>query len=67
MVRTTTVGSTLEHVKSKLVDAEGRIVPVGKEGEVCARGHLIMVGYWNEAKKTAELGRTDLHPTCPTF
>jgi len=36
------------------VDSEGKTVPLGTEGEMCARGYMIMPGYWDEPKKTAE-------------
>jgi long-subunit acyl-CoA synthetase (AMP-forming) len=38
----------------KIVDTEGRIVPVGTAGELMTRGYSVMLGYWNDAERTAE-------------
>ena len=39
----------------KVVDADGRIVPRGQRGELCTRGYSIMLGYWDEREKTADV------------
>ena len=52
--RVSTVGAAYPHTEVKVVDAENRIVPVGQQGELCARGYLVMRGYWNDDDKTAE-------------
>ncbi len=52
--RVGTVGRVHPHVEIKMVDAEGRIVPPGTAGELCTRGYSVMLGYWNDADKTAE-------------
>ncbi len=52
--RVTTVGQIHPHVEVKIVDAAGRIVPPGVSGELCTRGYSVMLGYWNDAEKTAE-------------
>jgi fatty-acyl-CoA synthase len=49
-----TVGRPHPHTEIKIVDAEGRIVPRGVAGEICTRGYLVMLGYWEDAEKTAE-------------
>ena len=51
--RVTTVGQVQPHVEVKIVDAEGNTVPVGERGELCARGYLVMRGYWGDEEKTA--------------
>ena len=52
--RVSTVGRIHPHVEVKAVDAEGRIVPPGAAGELCTRGYSVMLGYWDDATKTAE-------------
>ena len=52
--RVSTVGRVHPHLEVKVVDAEGRIVPRGEAGELCTRGYSVMLGYWDDAAKTAE-------------
>ena len=52
--RTTTVGRVHPHVECKIVDEHGRIVPRGTPGELCTRGYLVMLGYWNDPDNTAK-------------
>ncbi|MDE2285816.1 MAG: AMP-binding protein [Hyphomicrobiales bacterium] len=52
--RVATVGRVHPHVEIKIVDADGRIVPPGTAGEFCTRGYSVMLGYWNDAERTAE-------------
>jgi len=52
--RVGTVGRIMPHAEAKVVDAEGRIVPRGTPGELCTRGYLVMLGYWDDAERTAE-------------
>jgi fatty-acyl-CoA synthase len=52
--RVTTVGRIQPHVEVKIVDAQGRIAPVGVKGELCTRGYLVMRGYWDDAERTRE-------------
>ena len=51
--RVSTVGRIHPHVESKIVDAEGNIVPRGAPGELCTRGYSVMLGYWDEPEQTA--------------
>jgi fatty-acyl-CoA synthase len=53
--RVTTVGRIHPHLEVKIVDAEGRVVPRGERGELCTRGYSVMLGYWDEVAKTAEV------------
>jgi fatty-acyl-CoA synthase len=53
--RVSTVGRIHPHVEVKIVDLEGRVVPAGERGELCTRGYSVMLGYWGEAEKTAEV------------
>ncbi|QVN22556.1 AMP-binding protein [Burkholderia pyrrocinia] len=52
--RTTTVGRIQPHLEVKIVDPEGRIVPVGATGELCTKGYSVMSGYWDDDAKTRE-------------
>jgi fatty-acyl-CoA synthase len=53
--RCETVGQAMPHTEIKIIDpGTDRIVPRGEPGEFCARGYLVMRGYWNEAERTAE-------------
>jgi fatty-acyl-CoA synthase len=52
--RVGTVGRILPHLEVKIVDAEGRIVAPRVPGELCTRGYSVMLGYWDDAEKTAE-------------
>ena len=52
--RVSTVGRILPHLEVKVVDTEGRTVPVGEKGELCTRGYSVMQGYWDDPERTAE-------------
>ena len=52
--RVETVGRVLPHTEVKIVDAQGRVVPVGETGELLTRGYCVMPGYWQDPEKTAE-------------
>jgi fatty-acyl-CoA synthase len=50
-----TVGQVMPHVEIKIIDpASGHTVPRGEPGEFCARGYVVMQGYWNDPERTAE-------------
>ncbi|SIQ93660.1 MULTISPECIES: AMP-binding protein [Acidiphilium] len=53
--RVATVGRIHPHLEVKIIDPEGRIVPVGERGEICTRGYSVMLGYWDQAEKTREV------------
>ncbi len=54
--RVATVGRAGPHIEVKVIDpATGRCVPRGTPGELCTRGYSVMLGYWNEPAKTAEV------------
>jgi fatty-acyl-CoA synthase len=51
--RVTTVGRVFPHVEIKIIDPEtGAVVPRGERGELCARGYVVMLGYWNNEEAT---------------
>jgi len=53
--RVGTVGRAGPHVEVKVVDPEtGLVVERGVAGELCTRGYSVMLGYWNDAERTAE-------------
>jgi fatty-acyl-CoA synthase len=53
--RVATVGRIHPHVEAKVIDPDnGRIVPRGTPGELCTRGYLVMLGYWENDEATAE-------------
>ncbi len=55
-LRVSSVGRVHPHLEVKVVDpATGLTVPRGEPGEFCTRGYSVMLGYWNEAEKTAEV------------
>jgi fatty-acyl-CoA synthase len=50
-----TCGVPLPHTEIKVIDPTSReTVPCGKRGEICARGYLVMLGYYQMPEKTAE-------------
>lgn len=56
VARTTTVGRVMPHLEVKIVDpASGGVLGRGEPGELCTRGYSVMLGYWNEADKTADV------------
>ena len=53
--RVSTIGTVHPHVECKIVVPQtGQIVPRGQSGELCTRGYLVMLGYWNDAKATTD-------------
>ncbi len=47
-----TVGTPLPGVSAKIVDAEGKDLPAGGEGELLVRGSHVFPGYWQDPEKT---------------
>ena len=52
--RVSTVGRVHPHVQVKIVNDDGRVVPVGTRGELCTRGYSVMLGYWDDDERTRE-------------
>jgi len=48
------IGTPMMHTEVRLVDGEGRDVPVGEVGELWFRGPHVSLGYWNRPDATAE-------------
>ena len=54
--RVSTVGRVHPHIEVKIVDpATGLTVPRGLPGELCTRGYSVMLGYWADPERTAEV------------
>jgi len=52
--RVSTVGCALPNTEVKIVSpSSGEIVPAGEQGELCARGYLVMKGYDQDPEATA--------------
>ena len=54
LYREGSVGTPVEEVKMKIVDAEGRALPTGETGEIAIKGPNVMLGYFRRPKETAE-------------
>ncbi|KAM6904545.1 medium-chain acyl-CoA ligase ACSF2, mitochondrial-like [Xenentodon cancila] len=51
-----TVGCIMAHTEAKVVNpVTGEIVPLGASGELLIRGTCVMLGYWDDPKKTKEV------------
>jgi long-chain acyl-CoA synthetase len=48
------IGTPVEGVEMRVVDADGHSVPAGEVGEIAIRGHNVMKGYWGKPDATAE-------------
>jgi long-chain acyl-CoA synthetase len=46
-VRPDSIGKLLPEVYARIVDEQGREVPVGEVGELCLRRDCVIPGYWN--------------------
>ncbi len=52
--RALTVGHFMDHVEGRIVDpVTGAVQPVGKAGEICVRGYVVMQGYYGLPEATA--------------
>jgi fatty-acyl-CoA synthase len=52
--RVSTIGKVQPHLQVKIVDEAGEITARGVPGEVCTRGYSVMLGYWDDPRRTAE-------------
>ncbi|USQ81956.1 AMP-binding protein [Ornithinimicrobium faecis] len=54
--RTATIGRVHPNLEIKIIDpVSGDTVPRGETGELCTRGYSVMLGYWEDEEKTAEV------------
>src|SRR5438067_388455 len=53
--RVSTVGRVHPHVEIKVIDpTTGAVMPRGMTGELCSRGYMVMLGYWNNEEATRQ-------------
>lgn len=59
-LRVSTVGRALPGAEVKIIDIEtGETLPPGKQGELCARGYMVMKGYYKMPEETAKVIDSD--------
>jgi len=51
-MRVETVGKIMPHTEVKIVDVNGRVVPIDTPGELLTRGYCVMPGYWGDPERT---------------
>ncbi len=51
--RLASCGTPMAGIQLRLLDEHGVEVAEGEVGEICARGPLVMAGYWNKPQETA--------------
>jgi long-chain acyl-CoA synthetase len=51
---TGTIGLPLPSTEISIRDDDGRELPIGEQGEICARGPQVMAGYWKRPDETAK-------------
>jgi len=56
---TGTIGLPLPSTEIAIRDDAGHDVPIGAEGEICARGPQVMPGYWQRPDETARVMSAD--------
>nr|WP_310522502.1 AMP-binding protein [Polymorphobacter sp.] len=52
--RVSSVGRVHPHAEARIVGPDGQTLKRGEQGEYCARGYAVMLGYWDDPEKTAE-------------
>jgi amino acid adenylation domain-containing protein len=62
-VRVQMIGKPLRNVVLRVLDARGRLLPVGVEGEICVGGEGVARGYLNRPEQTAERFVADEYST----
>jgi fatty-acyl-CoA synthase len=64
--RVSTVGRVQPHFEAKIIDRNGRIVPLGEPGQICTRGHGVMRdGYVNIVGRVKDMvirGGENIYP-----
>lgn len=49
------VGFISDHTEVKVIDGNGNVVPLGQPGELCVRGYMTLMDYYDDAEKTKEV------------
>jgi long-chain acyl-CoA synthetase len=49
------IGTPIDNVAMKIVNAEGQELPPGEIGEIAIKGSNVMLGYWNRPLETAKV------------
>lgn len=57
--RTGTIGLPVPSTLIKMIDDDGKEVPIGEPGEICIKGPQVMKGYWQRADETANVMTAD--------
>lgn len=55
--RVGTIGIPMPSTDIRIVDQNGKLVPVGESGELIARGPQVFMGYWNRPEDTEDAMR----------
>ena len=56
---TGTIGLPVPSTEISIRDDDGHELPIGDEGEICARGPQVMPGYWHRPDETAKVMTAD--------
>lgn len=57
--RVETVGKVRPHIRAKIVDESGEVVPLNVPGEILVSGYVLQKGYWGEPEQTARSMKQD--------
>jgi long-chain acyl-CoA synthetase len=57
--KTGTIGMPVSSTDIKLIDENGKEVPIGEAGEICVKGPQVMKGYWKAEAETANVLSSD--------
>ncbi|PSR78602.1 hypothetical protein PHLCEN_2v7349 [Hermanssonia centrifuga] len=52
-------GMMQPHVKAKIVNAQGKVVPINTPGELHVAGYMLQKGYWNDEPQTRKVMQID--------
>ena len=49
------MGRAIPGIEVKIIDpVTSDVLPLGEQGEICSRGHGVMIGYWNNPEATEQ-------------